>query len=52
VGIPKAKIIEGRGFVYPAQRRSLPSLAPRHTVHPEHKKARGLGGQNGLLQTL
>ncbi|NQZ86410.1 MAG: hypothetical protein HRT54_02380 [Colwellia sp.] len=24
---------------HPEHRRSLPSMAPRHTVHPEHKKA-------------
>jgi hypothetical protein len=23
---------------HPEHRRSLPSMAPRHTVHPEHKK--------------
>jgi len=22
--------------------RSLPSMAPRHTVHPEHKKAQAI----------
>ena len=25
--------------VHPEHPRSLPSMAPRHTVHPEHKKA-------------
>jgi len=29
---------------HPEHRRSLPSMAPRHTVHPEHKKT-----NNGLL---
>jgi len=24
--------------VHPEHRRSLPSMASRHTVHPEHKK--------------
>jgi len=24
---------------HPEHRRSLPSMAPRHTAHPEHKKS-------------
>ena len=29
---------------HPEHRRSLPSMATRHTVHPEHKKADNIVG--------
>jgi hypothetical protein len=29
---------------HPEHCRSLPSMAPRHTVHPEHKKADNIVG--------
>jgi hypothetical protein len=42
--LPGAKILT----VHPEQMRSLASMPPRYTVHPEHKK----GSRSCLFKTL
>ncbi|WP_259366507.1 MULTISPECIES: hypothetical protein [unclassified Colwellia] len=34
---------------HPEHRRSLPSMASRHTVHPEHKKTSGFAASGFIF---